>query len=183
MKVKHLTVLALIACCAIFGAQQVLAAKPHRQSNERYREYDFAVLENAPAKISDARQEFLGIPSGAALTESVGGNNIYVFQRVYNLEAQTCLAREGSDMTSGTACGSTEAAEREGLSLIHPMPDGTQRLIVLVPNGVKTVSTTTPNNSSTAVPVTNNIAIVEGDLTAYHFVSPSGSDVSIPLEG
>jgi hypothetical protein len=185
MKAKHLTILALIAFSAIFGVQAVLAAWPHhRQRGGHHDEYGFAALNRGFAKISDARLQLLGIPSSAVLAESVAGNNIYVFQRVQNLEAQTCVAHEeGTDMAGGSACGSTETAEREGLSLIHPNPDGTQRLTLLVPNGVKTVSATTSNNGSTAVTVTNNIAVIEGDLTAYHFVAPSGSNVSVPLEG
>ncbi|HEV3093602.1 MAG TPA: hypothetical protein VGY30_03710 [Solirubrobacteraceae bacterium] len=184
MKVKHFMVLALIACSATFGAQAVLAAKPRHHRNRHHHQYGFAVLEHGSAKISDARQQILGIPSNAVLAESVGGDNIYVFQRVHKLEAQTCVADEGgAEMAGGGACGSTEAAEREGLSLIHPKPDGTQRLIVLVPNGVKKVSVTTRNNGSTAVAATDNVVVIEGDLTAYDFVSPSGSDVSVSLEG
>lgn len=183
MKVRHLTVLVLIACSAIFGAQAVLAAKPHHHSRHHHR-YGFAVLDNAPAKISEARQQFLSIPSDAVLAGSANGNSIYVFQRVQNLEAQTCVSREeGSGMAGGGACGSTEAAEREGLSLIYPNPNGTQRLIVLVPNGVKTVSATLSGNGNATATVANNIAVIEGNLTGYHFVSPAGSSVLVPLEG
>lgn len=183
MKVKHFMVLGLIACSAIFGAQ-ALAAKPRHHRSLHHHQYGFAVLKHGSAKISDVRQQFLGIPSSAVLAESVGGDSIYVFQRVHKLEAQTCVADEGgAEMAGGTACGSTEAVEREGLSLIHPKPDGTQKLIVLIPNGVKTVSATRSNNGSTVVAVTNNVAVIEGDLTAYYFVSPSGSDVSVSLVG
>jgi hypothetical protein len=185
VKAKHLMILTLIACSAIFGAQVVLAAKPHhRQRGGHHHEYGFAVLNRGAAKISDARQQFLGIPSNAVLAQSVAGNNIYVFQRVQNLEAQTCVAHEESaDMAGGSACSSTETAEREGLSLIHPYPNGSLRLILLVPNGVKTVSATTRNSATTDVAVTNNIAVVEDDLTSYNFVAPNGSSVSVPLEG
>lgn len=183
MKVRHLTVLAVIACSAIFGTQAVLASKPHRHRSGPHDQQGFAVLMSHRAKISDARQQFLGIPSSAVLAESVGGNNIYVFQRVHNLQAQICVAEEGAELAGGWACSSTEAAEREGVSLIHPNPGDTQRLIVLVPNGVKTVSTTILNNGSTTVDVTNNIAMIEGDLAAYHFVTPIGTDVSVPMEG
>ncbi len=183
MKVKHLTVLALIACSAAFGAQ-ALAAKPRHRRSPHHHQYGFAVLEHRSAKISDARQQILDIPSSAALAKTVGGDSIYVFQRVHKLEAQTCVADEGgAEMAGGAACGSTGAVEHEGLSLIHPKPDGTQRLIVLIPNGVKTVSATTGNNGSVAAAVTNNVAVIEGDLTAYYFISPSGSDVSISLVG
>jgi hypothetical protein len=182
MKIKHLIALALIACSVTFGAQ-ALAAKP-RHHRSLHHQYSFAVLKHGSAKISDTRQQFLGIPSSAVLAKSVGGDNIYVFQRVHKLEAQTCVADEGgAEMAGGSACGSTEAVEREGLSLIHPKPDGTQRLIVLIPNGVKKVSATTRSNGSSAVAVTNNVVVFEGNLTSYDFVSPSGSGVSVSLEG
>ena len=182
MRIKHFMVLALIACSATFGAQ-ALAAKPRHHRSLRHHQYGFAVLKHGSAKISDTRQQFLGISSNAVLAQSVGGDNIYVFQRVHKLEAQTCVADEGgAEMAGGMACGPTEAVEREGLSLIHPKPNGAQRLIVLIPNGVKTVSATTANNSSSAT-VTNNVAVIEGNLTAYYFVSPSGSDVSVSLAG
>lgn len=177
MKVRHLTVLALIAGSAIFGSQSALAAKPHHHHHQ----HGFAVLNRRTAKHSDARQQFLGIPSNAVLAESVGGTNIYVFQR--NSQAQTCVAdEEGTAMAGGWACSPTKAAEREGVSLIHPKPDGTQRLILLVPNGVKTVSATNRNNTTVTVSVTNNVAVIEGKLVAYHFVTPAGTDVSVPLE-
>ncbi len=184
MKVKHFMVSALIACSAIFGVQAVLAAKPRHHHNRHHHQYGFAVLGHGSAKISDARQQILDIPSSAVLAKSVGGDNIYVFQRVHNLEAQICVADEGgAEIAGGGACGSTEAAERKGLSLIHPKPNGTQRLIVLVPNGVKRVSATIRNNGSIAAASTNNVAVIEGDLTAYDFVSPGGSDVSVTLAG
>jgi hypothetical protein len=182
MKIKQFMALALIACSAIFGTQ-ALAAKP-RHHRSLHHQYGFAVLKHGSAKISDTRQQFLDIPSSAVLAKSVGGDNIYVFQRVHKLEAQTCVADEGgAEMAGGSACGPTEAVEREGLSLIHPKPDGTQRLIVLIPNGVKTVSATTGNNGSSVATVANNVAVIEGNLTAYYFVSPSGSDVSVSLVG
>ncbi|HEY2631820.1 MAG TPA: hypothetical protein VGI26_05520 [Solirubrobacteraceae bacterium] len=184
MKIKHFMVLALIACSATLGAQAVFAAKPQHHRNRHHHKYGFAVLEHGSAKISDERQQFLGIPSSAVLAKSVGGDNIYVFQRVHKLEAQTCVADEGgAEIAGGSACGSTEAAEHEGLSLIHPKPDGTQRLIVLVPNGVKKVSATIHNNGGKAAASTDNVAVIEGDLTSYDFVSPNGSKVSVPLEG
>jgi|GEM_PF-6834018 hypothetical protein len=190
MKAKHLTILALIACGAIFGVQAVLAAEPHhpkthhRQRGGHYYDSGFAVLTRGVAKTSDAQPRLLGVPSSAVLAESVPGSNIYVFPLVQHLEAQTCVAdEEVADAAGGRACGSTETAEREGLSLIYLNPDGTQTLILLVPNGVKTVLATTRNNGSAAVTVTNNIAVIKGDLTAYHFVAPSGYNVSVPLEG
>jgi hypothetical protein len=189
MKTKHLTILVLIACGAIFGVQAVLAAEPHRpkphhrQRSGHHDKSGFAVLTRGVAKTS-ARPRLLGVPSNAVLAESVSGSNIYVFPLVQNLEAQTCVAdEEVTDAAGGRACGSTETAEREGLSLIYLNPDGTQTLILLVPNGVKTVLATTRSNGSAAVTVTNNIAVIKGDLTAYHFAAPSGSNVSVPLEG
>lgn len=181
MKVRHSIVLALIACSAIFGLQSALAAKPHHHRRGHHRQSGFAILNRPSAKHSDARQQFLGIPSNAILAESVGGTNIFVFQR--NSQAQTCVADEEGARQGGWACSPTKAAEREGVSLIHPKHDGTQKLILLVPNGVKTVSVTSRNNTTVTVSVTNNVAVTEGNLVAYHFVTPSGADVSIPLEG
>ena len=81
-------------------------------------------------------------------------------------------------------------AEREGISLITPSPDGTQRLVLLVPNGVKTISVTmrdgvgaTANETSdTTATVVNNVAVIEGRLAAYHFATRAGADESVPME-
>lgn len=188
MKVRHLATLAVLACCAIFGTQVALASKAHH--SRRHHPHGFAVLAHHRAKISNARQQLLGIPSSAALARSAAGNNIYVFQRVQNLQAQICVAEEGPEMGGGSACGSIEAAEREGISLITPNPDGTQRLVLLVPNGVKTISVTMRNDVGTAADgtnnatatVANNVAVIEGDIAAYHFATPAGADESVPME-
>lgn len=176
MKTIHrYSIVAVVALCGVFGVSVALAAQHHRKHNTASR---FAVLSRHSAHVASAQS---GLPSTAVFARTVGGNNVYAFERVRGLQAEICVADQ---LTEGTAmaCGPSVATEREGMDLILPNLGTAPTVVVLVPNGVSTVSFA-KSNSATSVGVVNNVAVAEGAITAYHYATPTGGEKAVTLQG
>lgn len=174
---KRYAVVIVVALCATFGATVALASQGRH--NKHYYGGRFAILSRVVAHSATASQE-TGLPSTAVQAAAVGDNNVYAFERDVGLESEVCVADQVGT-TVATACSRSGAAEREGVDLILPNVGTAPTVVVLVPNGVKTVSFIRAGNTA-AVDVANNVAIAEGAVTAYHYDMPSGGQQSVAVQ-
>lgn len=168
-----------------FAASGRQAVRRHvvRRSSPRWR---FAVFSHpAGARARAAAGGKVSAPQGAILADvsDVAGvsNEYYAWHRA---PQEDCLVdvEGGSEMT--VACSPSYAAEAEGVAWVGTNSGATGTaggvtVAAMVPDGVSQVEVTAGDGSTTAVTVTNNVAVAtETGVKAFRYTLPDGRVVS-----
>jgi hypothetical protein len=141
-----------------------------------------------------------GVPAGAVRAATTERDEIYVWAAAATGQSvlgstssgsgEICLMNKGADGASGSSCSPESMAIKHGIVDVHrtlePTPEPTT-VVVLVPNGVRSVTFTNRNGSTNVVTVANNVAVVEDDnlasapATAVSYTLPDGTVEALPM--
>jgi hypothetical protein len=171
-----------IAALAMAGTllTTALTASGHVTHHRLNRKPGFAVLSHPLKHARIASAGGVQAPPSADLGGVIGGHAIYAWQRE---AGKICLVDIDNVGGSGGACSATASAEEKGVNLINlPVGGNTLSVVLLLPNGVKTVTFTDRDGSTRVENVTNNVAEDEDDnLASVSYTTPSGANEGIDV--
>jgi hypothetical protein len=155
-----------------------LTASGHTTYHRLNKKLGFAVLTHPLKHAHIASATGVQAPPSADLGGVIGGHAIYAWQREVG---KICLVDIDNVGGSGGACSTTTGAEEKGVDLINlPVGGNTLSVVLLLPNGVKTVTFTNRDGSIRVETVTNNVAEDEGDnLASVSYTMPSGANEGV----
>ena len=168
----------VLVCASSAGAIAATASGTPGQARSRHAAKPYAFF----AHTHVAHAAVAGLGGAAAQSVTLTSRTGEVVSAVQQANGNICLADQIPSLTV-MACGHAADIEELGAGLILPSEDSGgpgPRIIILAPEGVKTVQYVSSDGSTTIVPVTDNVAsFSSASLVSAHYTAPDGATNTI----